>query len=360
MLLSALLLSFALMFTLISCGNKQNEVEDEETENGGSTEKDEEEDVTQSHEHTPADPITENKIDETCTDNGGYDAVVYCTECHEKLSSTSYTVPASGHQYKGYVCSVCNDVLATSEGLKFVSYGNGTCYVAGMGSCEDTDLIIPLTSPDGDEVISIYDNAFYDCDDLKRVVIGDSVTYISSAFSNCDNLTEVVIGDGVTSIGSYAFYKCTALKNVEMGKNVKSINTYAFGYCAKLESIVIPEGVTGLGEGAFEGCDSLATVVIPDSLTHIGSFAFAGCDNLESIVLGKGVTSIQDYAFKECGGIAKVYYKGTADEWAKVRIGQWLNNCLLDAKRYYYSEEMPLEEGDFWHYDTDGNIAVWS
>ena len=51
------------------------------------------------HEHTPGSAVTENNVPASCTANGGYDSVVYCTGCGEELSREHITVPASAHAY---------------------------------------------------------------------------------------------------------------------------------------------------------------------------------------------------------------------------------------------------------------------
>ena len=49
--------------------------------------------------HLSGEPVIENKVDATCTTDGSYDKVTYCTreKCGEKLSSDTVTVPANGH-----------------------------------------------------------------------------------------------------------------------------------------------------------------------------------------------------------------------------------------------------------------------
>ena len=35
------------------------------------------------------------------------------------------------------------------------------------------------------------------------------------------------------------------------------------------------------------------------------------------------------------------------------------NEYFLNATWYYYSEEAPTKEGNFWHYDGDSNPVAW-
>ena len=47
--------------------------------------------------HTEGEPVKENIVPATCTDEGSYDEVVYCLACGEELSRTPKTEPAKGH-----------------------------------------------------------------------------------------------------------------------------------------------------------------------------------------------------------------------------------------------------------------------
>lgn len=67
-----------------------------------------------------------------------------------------------------------------------------------------------------------------------------SVTSIKGAFYNCTNLKEVVIPNTVTSIGDYAFYNCSNLKSLTIGESVTSIGNNAFNYAPK-KTIWLPE-----------------------------------------------------------------------------------------------------------------------
>ena len=48
--------------------------------------------------HTPGNTVIENKVDATCTVDGSYDEVVYCTVCNTELSRETKTEAATGHE----------------------------------------------------------------------------------------------------------------------------------------------------------------------------------------------------------------------------------------------------------------------
>ena len=111
------------------------------------------------------------------------------------------------------------------------------------------------------DVTSIGNQSFKACEDLKSVVIPDSVTSIGDeAFSICSGLTSVKIGSGVTSIGNYVFSDCSGLTSVVIPDSVTSIGEYAFLKCAKLKSVTIGSGLTTIGIWAFRSCNKLTSI----------------------------------------------------------------------------------------------------
>jgi len=102
-----------------------------------------------------------------------------------------------------------------SEGLEFTSNGDGTCYVSGIGSCEDVNVVMPLISPQGEKVIGIGKDAFAFNEQVRFVTLPDSITYIDDgAFSYCGELRYIVICEGLQRIGDFAFYGNAYLADV--------------------------------------------------------------------------------------------------------------------------------------------------
>ena len=372
--------------------------------------------------------------------------------------------------------------LIASEGLEYTLSDDGLYYiVTGIGSCEDTELVIP-SAYNNLPVTTIGDYAFEDCSGLTSVVIGDSVTKIGDgAFYNCTSLTSVVIGDSVTTIGADGFGYCEGLTAVYLTDiaawcnitfedryanplyraenlylngervtelvipdEVSTIGNYTFSYCKNVTSVVIgdsvmeiegeafvgcyklvevynkssltitqgseeygyvgyyakniytltsgesklsndngyliytdgeekilieytgdetdlvlPSYITQIHQDAFYNCSSLTSVVIGDSVTSIGDYAFYACDSLKSVAIGDGVTTIGEKAFYACKKLTRVYYKGTAYDWSSISIEGEYNYYLTNATRYYYSETVPTNGGNYWHYDQNGEIAIW-
>lgn len=286
-----------------------------------------------------------------------------------------------------------------SEGLEYKFNSDSMTYqVTGIGTCRDKKIIIPKTY-DGYPVTSINSSAFRDCS-LTDIVIPDSVTSIGSlAFVDCCNLTSIKIPDGVTEIKGSTFYGCYSLTKVVIPDSVTSIGSTSFANCNSLISIEIPDGVTSIGLAAFRGCKSLTAIKIPDGVKTIETYAFcgckslinvtisnsvenikahafedcksltsitlpnhlttirnslfSGCDVLSSVIIPESVISIGDNAFLNCSNFNSVYYWGDETKWLTITISETGNDILEEAIIYYYSDETPTNDGNFWHYNDN-------
>lgn len=137
-----------------------------------------------------------------------------------------------------------------SEGLYFRSNGDGTCALAGMGSCTAACVLIPPKSPAGDTVTEILPNAFAG-GIVGSIEIPTTVKVLSAAsFSNCERLAYVRVAAGnesfiesdgalYTADGSILLY-CPAGRNARsltLHKNVKRIAAGAFASCIALDTV---------------------------------------------------------------------------------------------------------------------------
>ena len=82
--------------------------------------------------HTPAEPVKENEVAATCTTDGSYEEVVYCTECGEELSRVKVVVPAA-HNFVDGVCTECGEKDPNPETGDFVYVAVATALVSMMG-----------------------------------------------------------------------------------------------------------------------------------------------------------------------------------------------------------------------------------
>ena len=62
----------------------------------------------------------------------------------------------------------------------------------------------------------------------KKIIIEDCCTVKAGLFKNNHQLSEVIIGEGVISIGNEAFAGCKNLKRVFISESIKLIATSAF------------------------------------------------------------------------------------------------------------------------------------
>ena len=221
-------------------------------------------------------PAVDSDTDTTETDTTKTDTNEAVTPCAHTFGEWSVSKEATEREdgEEKRTCSQCNHVetkpiYATgTEGLLFTLSENGTAYSVSAGSATEGDVVIPA-----------YHNG------LPVTGIG----YIG--FANSDFEPEDI------EIGSYAFFDCTDLKTVVIPSTVTIIGDMAFAGCESLESIVLPPTVTVIGDGAFEVCRSLESIALPPAVTVIGDGAFMLCESLESIVIPESVKEIGEYAF---------------------------------------------------------------
>ncbi len=88
--------------------------------------------------HTPAEAVRENEKAATCTADGSYDEVVYCSVCGAELSQESKVIPATGHVLAAAVRENEKAATCTEDG----SYDEVVyCSVCGAELSRETKVV---------------------------------------------------------------------------------------------------------------------------------------------------------------------------------------------------------------------------
>lgn len=216
--------------------------------------------------------------------------------------------------------------FSNSTSLKSVELTNITEIMDGtFYNCTDIEkIVLP------DSLKKIGERVFYGCTSLTSIKLPSTVNFIDdSAFANCTSLVELEIPEAVTLISDAAFENCTSLKKIKLPSITTKIYHKTFFNCTALEEVVIPEKVIEIGDRVFENCHSLASVNIsndikylyhntffnckslksiklPENLLEINDKLFNGCDSLEEIVIPNTVTYIGENVFDNCANLSKL------------------------------------------------------
>ena len=167
------------------------------------------------------------------------------------------------------------DILPKENTLEFKLSANEKYYtVVGIGTCTDTDIVIPDT---------------YNYLPVTKIE--------QNAFKNCSSITSITIPESIISIGSHAFYGCDAITSITIPKNAilndKSLEGlpgvtilnlgriqlhFPYDSLKNLETVNIIEGAYGeLTPSTFENCVNLKTVNFSSDFTKINIYAFDDC-----------------------------------------------------------------------------------
>ena len=173
-------------------------------------------------------------------------------------------------------------------------------------------------------------------------------------------IPETFNGLSVTGIAAGAF-DYTDIVSVSIPVTVYYIGESAFDGCSALARVDFGSRISVIGASAFRGCESLKSIKLPPNITAIESCAFESCTSLEQIIVPVGVRAVADGAFGNCPQLKTVYFGGTYSDWSSIGIDNdgGENNSFINATRYFYTATKPEAAGRYWHYGTDGELAIW-
>ncbi len=177
------------------------------------------------------------------------------------------------------VKSIGNGAFSNCEFLKKVTIPESVTSIRYGAFQYDTNLTdVKLPS----KLTSIESNMFSNSG-IKSIEIPENVrTIYDNAFSDCEKLESIYIPDGVKEIGSDLCSGCTALSSLRLSKNLRVIPYGAFAKTRNLSAVSIPSKVTKIGETAFAE-SGIKSVSIGKSVKTIDSEAFYVCPKLTAI-----------------------------------------------------------------------------
>ncbi len=198
-------------------------------------------------------------------------------------------------------------------------------YVGGA-NVEEITFLAPMIS----------NNAFVDCENLKKLTIGSTVTQMGYSIlpsglenqivvnylGNIDNWYTIDFSYPSNTSSCYSIFmgtndfqiQGTTLEELTISNTVTNrvINPYAFAG-AKFTAINLGAAITEIGAYAFAYCDQITDVNIPSNIRIIDEYAFAYCDNLadmsfESYFIEIGPSIV--YMSKIAEDVSEDYHQG--------------------------------------------------
>ena len=174
--------------------------------------------------------VSEN-VGEAFWVKGGTEVIADCafSSCKKLVSVMLPETITSIGETMFYDCPLIENIVINGKGGVYSSeygvlYKGNSLVVYPQGKVNEK-----FNVPAGTD--NICDYAFLNNQNLKKVILPDSVKSISnSAFSGCSALTSVTIGKNVKSIGIYAFFNCLSLKSIKLSDTTTEIGDKAFGY----------------------------------------------------------------------------------------------------------------------------------
>ena len=316
--------------------------------------------LTNPHEHTPAEAVSENVVQPTCTSAGSYDKVVYCSECNEEISRETITVPALGHDFGEWtvvkaptvseaglrqrVCSRDSAHIETEEIEKLPNPDAPALTVDNITAKPGEIVTVSVSIKNNPGIAGMVITPFYDTENLTltKITKGD----LGFAISSSKNITFDTNGDNETGNGTLVKLTFVVSDSAEAGQydigvivreavnaewqnisllaekgsiTIEEEKQVITGTCGPKATWTLSGGALTLsGTGAmtnfanktampwYEYLDQIEKVVIEDGITSIGNYAFMGCSDLAEVSIGSSVKTIGVNAFSGCSKIEEV------------------------------------------------------
>lgn len=138
------------------------------------------------------------------------------------------------------------------------------------------------------------------------------------------------IGTTIETVANKSNYYAFFSLDLSSATEVTKIPDKAF-LQSYLSGLILPDSLEAIGISAFQN-NGFEEIVIPDNVKSIEKGSFWGCSSLKTITLPASLASIGASAFKNCDRLETVNYKGTQAQWVQIKIDDYCNDKLTDAK----------------------------
>ena len=143
-------------------------------------------------------------------------------------------------------------------------------------------------------VTSIHDNLLYKCDNIKSLILPESLTSIGAqALREMKYLETLVIPNNVKTIGEYGISYCDSLKSISLSNSLKVLEKGLLSTDKSLKTVSIPNGITDIRDAVLYDCIGIEQLSIPASVVSIGNNVFVNCISMKNLRFEDGAELLQ-------------------------------------------------------------------
>lgn len=192
----------------------------------------------------------------------------------------------------------------------------------------------------GDNLETINEKVFEECSNLEAIIFPNTIKVMNSTFLNCNSLKIIYLEASNTNGFVSNFNEVSSSKTVTVKTNFKPITTvsnnvsYTFNENYQVSvsvatsnknsissSITLLDNfefdgvsypVTEILDNAFSSCTRLNSIILPTYLQKIGNNAFSRT-SLTTITIGDYVNEIKENVFKDCPNLKSILVSNSND-----------------------------------------------
>ncbi|MBR5388623.1 MAG: alpha/beta fold hydrolase [Clostridia bacterium] len=150
--------------------------------------------------------------------------------------------------------------------------------------------------------------AFYGAINLSSVNLNNVISIAECAFADCQNLCTIIGDNNIQYVAPFAFAGTDVFDTSDDFNVIGQVLVQYNGEYSVLNETDFPTGINRIATYAFYDNDEIQTIYLPLTIQHIDDYAFYNCENLETVrYLNNGLPNINDYPFMDNSDSFSVY-----------------------------------------------------